>query len=142
MKFFRKQHINPIAIIQREKHLINEHYSFIECKSLNGGLYCYGKYQPTPESVTYHYRIKYIPTNRPVVTLTYPIIEYNDDIHMYPKDNSLCLYHSSDLLWDATCHLHDTIIPWTHEWFVFYELYLFTGKWLHPFVPHLRSEKK
>ena len=59
MKYFKKQHINPIAIIKIEAHLIKEHYSFIECKSLNGGLYCYGSFQPTQESNLYHYRIKY-----------------------------------------------------------------------------------
>ncbi len=69
MKFFKQQHINPVAIIHRETHLIKEHYSFIECKSLNGALYCYGKYQPTPESVTYHYRIKYIPTKKQLLQL-------------------------------------------------------------------------
>jgi hypothetical protein len=136
MQYFKKQQFNRAAIIQREAHLIKEHYSFIECKSLNGGLYCYGIYQPTPESDIYHYRIKYIPASRPVVTITNPHVLFNDDIHMYPSDNSLCLYHSTDLVWDVTCHLYDTIVPWTHEWFVFYELYLFTGKWIHPYVPH------
>ncbi len=142
MKFFKTQHINPIAIIQREIHLIKKHYAFIECKFRNGGLYCFGNFQPTPESDIYQYKITYLPTNRPVVTLKNPLIEYNDDIHMYPEDNSLCLYHSSDFVWNVKSHLHDTIIPWTHEWFVFYELYLFTGKWLHPFVPHKKGEKK
>lgn len=142
MKYFRTKHCNPIAIAEREAHLVMENYGFIICKIQNGGLYCYGNYQPTLESEIYHYRVKYIPSNRPVVTLTNPIIEYSDEIHMYPKDNSLCLYHSSDLVWNSTSHLHDTIIPWTHEWFVFYELYLFTGKWLHPAVPHKKDEKK
>lgn len=141
MNYFKKQHINPIAIAFREAKLIKEHYSFLECKVQNGGLYCYGKYQPSDESNTYLYRIKYIPDNRPVVKVVEPSIEYNDDIHMYPRDNSLCLYHSTDLVWNSSCHLHDTIIPWTHEWFVFYELYLLTGKWLHPFIPHKREDK-
>ncbi|MPM27564.1 hypothetical protein SDC9_74076 [bioreactor metagenome] len=141
MKYYTKQHINPIAIALREEKLVKNHYSFIECKIQKGGLYCYGKYQPTDDSKIYHYRIRYMPTSRPFVTVTDPIIEYNDDIHMFPKDNSLCLYHSSDLVWNSSCHLHNTIIPWTHEWFVFYELYLFTGKWLHPFVPHKKEEK-
>jgi len=142
MKYYKKPPINPIIIVQREANLIKKYYEFIDCKVQNGVLYCYGNYKPTPESIEYHYRIKYIPSNRPVVKLTEPIIEYNDEIHMYPNDNSLCLYHSSDLVWDSSCHLHDTIIPWTHEWFIFYELYLFTGKWLHPFVPHKKDDKK
>ena len=117
MKFFRKQHINPIAIIHRETRLIKEHYSFIECKSLNGGLYCYGRFQPTPDSLTYHYRIKYVPTKRPIVTLTNPTIEYNDDIHMYPK--TIHSVYTIALIWfGCNIPLHDTN-PWTHEWFVF-----------------------
>lgn len=140
--YYKKPPINPIIIVQREAKLVKKNYKFIDCKVQNGVLYCYGNYKPTPESTEYKYRIKYIPSNRPVVTLTKPIIEYNDEIHMFPKDNSLCLYHSSDLVWDSSCHLYDTIIPWTHEWFIFYELYLFTGKWLHPFVPHKKDDKK
>ncbi|MDX2246258.1 MAG: hypothetical protein SF052_05760 [Bacteroidia bacterium] len=141
MGFFKEQPINPMAIARREARLLNMHYSFLQCKVQNGGLYCYGSFQPTEESQVYSYRIKYIPADRPIVTVTNPIIPYNDDIHMYPKDRSLCLYHSSDLNWNETSHLYDTIIPWTHEWFVFYELYLFTGKWLHPFVPHKKEDK-
>jgi len=60
---------------------------------------------------------------------------------MYPKNNTLCLYHKSDLSWNINCHLFDTIIPWTHEWFVYYELYCITGNWEHPFVPHKIIEK-
>ncbi|MGZ3776280.1 MAG: hypothetical protein ACXVI9_01405, partial [Mucilaginibacter sp.] len=68
-------------------------------------------------------------------------IEYHDDIHMYYDDLSLCLYHKTDLTWDADCHLYDTIIPWTQEWFVFYELWKLTGEWLHPFVSHKKIKQ-
>jgi len=137
----RKKIVNPLVIIGREAALIKKHYSFIECRKNKGVLYCHGHYQPTSESADYQYRIKYDPVSRPVVTVIQPHIPYHDDIHMYPKNNSLCLYHKSDLKWDSDCHLYDTIIPWTHEWFVFYELYQFTGEWLHPFVPHLPKQK-
>jgi hypothetical protein len=142
MAFHKKYRPNPIAVINIEKKLIENHYDFLECKINRGTLYCYGNYQPTEESITYSYRIKYAPFNKPVVTVQDPIIEYNDDIHLYPKDNSLCLYHKSDLIWDTTYHLYDTIIPWTHEWFVFYELYQLTGEWYHPEVKHKKGEKK
>jgi hypothetical protein len=58
---------------------------------------------------------------------------------MYPSDNSLCLYHSKtdDLLWDPKKHnIFDTIIPWTQEWFTYYELYNITGVWEHPHIDH------
>lgn len=143
MKYFKKSKINPFAVISIEKSLIKKHYNFINCNVQRGALFCYGQFQPTEESITYQYRIKYAPPSKPVVHVKHPSIEYNDDIHMYPKDNSLCLYHKSDMTWNCSLHhLYDTIIPWTHEWFVFYELYRFTGKWLHPEVQHIKGDKK
>ena len=143
MKFQQKKKINPSAIIGREKSLIIKNYNHIECKVRSGVLYCYGLFQPTDESDVYSYRIKYKPYSRPVTTITSHKIEYNDDIHMFPKDNSLCLYHKTDMVWDSSHHhIYDTIIPWTHEWFVYYELYLLCGEWLHPFVSHKIGNKE
>jgi len=141
MKFQKKNSVNPISILGREKSLIKKNYEMIECKIQNGSLYCYGSYQPTENSITYSYRIKYDPTKSPKIYVTNPVIQYHDDIHMYPKDNCLCLYHKTDLVWSTEDHLFDTIIPWTHEWFLFYEIYLITGKWEHPFVDHKRTNK-
>lgn len=140
---FHKKHLpNPIVIVNVEKKLIEKYYGFLDCKINNGILYCYGNYKPTEESITYSYRIKYAPMSKPKVTVTNPLIAYNDDIHMY-NDTSLCLYYPEDMTWNCSSHhLYDTIIPWTHEWFVFYELYQFTGKWLHPEVLHKKGEKK
>ncbi|MFT7157843.1 MAG: hypothetical protein ACI8Q1_002867 [Parvicella sp.] len=142
MEFHRKQKSNPIVVANIEKKLIDKNYQFLECRIEKGILYCYGEYKPTSESTTYSYRIKYDPLDKPKVKVMKPVIAYNDDIHLYPKDNTLCLYHKTDLIWNTSCHLYDTIIPWTHEWFVFYELYQLTGKWLHPFVSHRKGNKK
>ncbi len=141
MKYFGNRITNPRVVLSREKALVSRYYSFIESKISGDLLYCYGHYQPTTESSVYKYKIKYEPPRRPIVTVSTPEIQYNDDIHMYPHDRSLCLYHKTDIVWDTTYHLHDTIIPWTHEWFVFYELYKIKGEWLHPFVPHRAHEK-
>lgn len=135
-KFHKSKTPNYIAVIGIEKSLISKHYNFLDCSQQGNTLYCYGQFQPTAYSVIYKYRIRYTPPSRPIVTLVDPKIAFNDDIHMYPKDNSLCLYHKSDLKWDTNYHLFDTIIPWTHEWFIYYELYLISGKWEHPFIPH------
>lgn len=140
-KYQPKQIVNYHAIVGKEKYLLQQNYDFLKCELQKGILYCYGKYQPTEYSISYQYRVKYDPTSSPKVTIRYPDIEFNDDIHMYPKDNSLCLYHKSDLVWNKSCHLYDTIIPWTHEWFVFYELYKISGAWEHPFVAHRKGEK-
>lgn len=142
MKYISSKKLNPGLIINREKSLISRHYEHITCTIKSGKLICKGQYQPTKESPVYEYRITYSPAQRPSVHVISPHIAYHDDIHMYPKDNSLCLYHKTDMIWDSnTSHLYDTIIPWTHEWFVFYELYQFSGKWFHPFVPHKPNEK-
>lgn len=136
MAHFKQKIANPNVTLGIERSLITRHYSFIRCIIRNGILYCYGHYQPTELSPTYNYRIKYHPDKVPVVIITSHKIEYDDDIHLYVDDNSLCLFHKTDLQWNRRCHLYDTIIPWTHEWFVFYELYQITGEWLHPYVPH------
>lgn len=142
MAFYKKYTPNPYVIVNYEKKLIEKHFDFLTCKIDKGVLYCYGDYQPTKESISYSYRIKYDPLKTPKVTVTNPVIPYNDDIHMYPQDNSLCLYYYEDLVWNYSHHLFDTIVPWTHEWFVFYELYHLTGKWQHPEVSHKKGEKK
>ena len=142
MAFHKKGRSKPIQVVSFEKSLIKKYYDFIECKIERSILYCDGKYQPTEESITYSYRIKYAPLGKPKVTVIDPVIKYNDDIHMYPKDNSLCLYYEKDLVWNTSHHLYDTIIPWTHEWFVFYELYQLKGEWYHPYVPHKEGDKK
>lgn len=142
MAFHKKYRPNPIALVNVEKRLIEKHYDFLDCKINKGVLYCYGICQPTEESITYSYRIKYAPLSKPKVTVTNPVIAYNDDIHMY-NDTSLCLYYPEDMTWNCSSHrLYDTIIPWTHEWFVFFELYQITGKWLHPEVRHKKDDKK
>src|SRR6476469_3557994 len=56
-------------------------------------------------------------------------------IHMY--DNGvLCLYKTAETPLKLSDNIHEKIIPWTAEWFVFYELYLMCGKWLEPEAPH------
>lgn len=131
---------SAVLVSSRERALLLKHYLFLKSEIKGGILYCYGTFQPTPFSNSYLYRIKYAPFSAPKVTITKPSIEYNDDIHMYPKDHSLCLYHKSDLVWNTSCHLYDTIVPWIHEWIVFYELYLISGKWEHPFIPHTQTK--
>lgn len=138
----KSQKMNTMAILGLEKSLIERNYTFLNCRIENGILYCYGSYQPSEFSVKYDYRIKYNGVSKPNVQIRSPKIKYDDNIHMYPNDNSLCLFHSSDLIWSSKSHLFNTIIPWMHEWFVFYEIYKITGKWEHPFVPHINGEKK
>ena len=125
----------------REKSRIESKYAFLKCviyQQKGKKMKCKGVVKPTEYSVDYTIRINCDGHNPPKVYVINPKIEYSDDIHLY-KDGSLCLYHEEkdSFYWDYKKHsIYDTIIPWTLEWFIFYELYLITGKWEHPFVSH------
>ncbi len=123
-------------ILNLEKHLLEKNYNFLQVKTANGVLTCKGYCQPSDYSPIYYYKVKFDPNKYPKVYVTNPIIEYHDDIHMYKDDKSLCLHYPKDFSWTSNSRLYNTIIPWTHEWFLFYELYQIEGKWLHPFVNH------
>jgi hypothetical protein len=140
----RVQNLSNKLILIREKKLIESHYEFLKCIIKQNKLFCTGKVKPTEYSKEYSIEIDYDGINSPKVYVLDPQIEYHDDIHMFPEENHLCLYHpeSDNFYWDYKKHnLYDTIIPWTLEWFVFYELYLITGKWEHPFKPHRQTKE-
>lgn len=46
------------------------------------------------------------------------------------KLSPLCLFDPRDDEWQPTMLLAETIVPWTCEWLVFYEIWSATGKWL------------
>ena len=134
--FIPKHRLNHAHLLRVEASLLKKHYDFLTTRIINGVLYVFGFCKPTELSVTYHYKIKYDPAKYPKVYAVDPEILYNEEIHMYSDDNRLCLYYPRDNSWNERSRLFDTIIPWTHKWFLFYELYLITGKWKHPFVDH------
>jgi hypothetical protein len=138
------QNLSLKVILIREKKLIESNYDFLKCTIKQNKLICKGIVKPTEYSKEYSIRIDYDSINSPKVYVIEPEIEYNDDIHIYPKEGNLCLYHpeTDDFCWDYRKHnIFDTIIPWALEWFVYYELFLITGKWEHPFVPHKSINK-
>ena len=55
--------------------------------------------------------------------------------HRY-RDGSLCLYLPGTGEWKRDMFLADTILPWTSEWLLHYELWLATSEWhgggIHP----------
>jgi hypothetical protein len=125
---------NNLAIVV-ERRLLKANFPFLRFAVKEGKLVCYGFCQPTDSSPVYHYRIEWIPGQSPRAFPVNPKIAYDDDIHMYTEGN-LCLYYPKDFIYDVKGHIHETIVPWVHEWFLFYELYLIKGKWLHPYVDH------
>jgi hypothetical protein len=119
-----------------ERKLLKKHFPFLSFQIKDGKLVCYGHFKPTEYSPIFYYKVEWIPGSSPKVFTIRPHIEYDDDIHMY-GDGSLCLYYPKDFIYDSkSSHIYETIIPWTHEWFLFYELYLIKGRWLHPYVEH------
>jgi hypothetical protein len=132
-------------VLIREKKFIESHYDFLKCTISNNKLICVGKVMPTEHSIEYTVKIVYGGMISPKVYVLEPEIEYNDEIHIFPKEKNLCLYHSEtdNFIWDYKKHnIFNTIIPWTLEWFIYYELYQISGKWEHPFVPHNSSNLK
>ena len=95
-----------------------------------------GKLQPTDVSPFYKIKLKYRHGDDPTVWVVDPAIPYESAIHMYATDNSLCLFDWREQPWKESYHLHDTIIPWTAEWLLYYEIYKITGKWLGRAASH------
>jgi hypothetical protein len=89
-----------------------------------------GKLRPTDLSPSYKIKLAYCYGDDPKVWVVDPEVPYESAIHMYASDNSLCLYDWRERPWKETHHLHDTIIPWTAEWLLYYEIYKMTGKWI------------
>jgi hypothetical protein len=119
-----------------EKHLLEAAYGFLTVKIVGCTLYATGWCRPSEYSIRYEYKLTFKIDSRPKVITLQPQITYNDDIHLYSSDNSLCLYYPRDFSFTSDSHLFNTIIPWTHEWYLYYELFLLKGKWLHPYVDH------
>ena len=56
-------------------------------------------------------------------------------VHIY-RNGTLCLYDPRERPWSNRDNLHETVIPWTAEWLVYYELFLISGEWHGPEAPH------
>lgn len=132
--------MNKVTILHgkliAEKKLIETNFPFIKCHITISKkcLTCVGVTRPT--NISYTYKIVYEYGKSPIVTLISPQILYHDDIHMYRSNNALCLFFPLDGSWTSEKRLYNTIVTWTHEWFVYYELYCISGKWEYPEVKH------
>ena len=129
-KFRPSNHNKDYPKLMTEINTIKNHYSNFDCKIKTDTLTCTGIIKPTEYSRDYYVKISYKLWGIPKIWIIDPVIEYNEDVHMYKDENNLCLYYHKENPWKDTYHIYDKIIPWTSEWLVFYELYLITGKWL------------
>jgi hypothetical protein len=93
---------------------------------------------PSSLSDTYRIRLEYSLEKSPKVVVEEPCLQERDGKkppHVY-REGSLCLYLPGAREWDDTMLLADTIVPWTSEWLLHYEIWLATGEWhgggVHP----------
>lgn len=88
-----------------------------------------GTLQPTPASRVYTVRITVTKTRYPRVDVIDPVLETRPGEslpHVFP-DGSLCLHLDHE--WSTDMLVVDTIVPWTAEWLINYEVWKATGEW-------------
>lgn len=115
--------------------LVQKHFPFFDCGLSHRRVECEGVITPSQGCANYLIKISYQRGGVPRVKIKDPQIIPSATIHMY-NDGTLCLYEPRETPWKSSYNLHETIIPWTAEWLVFYELFLLCGKWLGPEAPH------
>ena len=125
-----------------EKGLIESRFPCFQCNAISSGttrLECVGLIQPTEHSITYMLRLDYTVWGTPRMYVVSPEIIPTAQIHIY-REGNLCLFYPEETPWTHTLHISDTIVPWTAEWLVYYELFKITGKWLGKSALHDSEE--
>lgn len=97
--------------------------------------------QPTPVAKEYQIKMVYKHKQHPNVYVIKPKLDLFPKAtslpHVYSTEEQwLCLYYRRTKEWKSNMLLSKTVIPWTHEWLYFYELWLATGKWLGGGIEH------
>lgn len=135
----RPTHKSPsnYYLLVHEKTMLEANYDFLDCrfKAEKGKrlLVIFGHYNQT--GVDYSYKVVYDGCSPPKVWILSPNLVSNPP-HVY-KDNSLCLYYPKEQPWKyGRSSLYSHIIPWTHEWILYYEIWKITGVWEHPEINH------
>jgi hypothetical protein len=88
-----------------------------------------GRITPTPLSRSYEVRITYSLGSYPRVFIVDPPLEPNQGgilPHFY-REGTVCLHEAHE--WTSSLLIVDTIVPWTAEWLVHYELWKVDGHW-------------
>jgi hypothetical protein len=99
------------------------------------GLIWEGKLQPSGLSITYDIRIEYSMGKDPDIYVINPKpLSLAEDAkklpHTYDHDKQhLCLYHRRMNEWNECKMIAKTIVPWTSEWLLHYEIWVVTGTW-------------
>ncbi|PWU09496.1 MAG: hypothetical protein C5B50_27345 [Verrucomicrobia bacterium] len=123
-----------------EEALLRERFPFLHSRISGDSLRSRGRIRPTECSPEYRVEVNYRPWDSPAVRILEPKIEPETRLHFY-RNGTLCLYDWREQPWETKWHLADTIVPWTAEWLVFYEIYLLTGRWLGKSALHGEATK-
>lgn len=135
-----------VSAVHRRNHFILEmsrlkkYFPFLNCTLRGNQLTCRGTITPSDGCDTYKIKLVYIRGRTPKVYVIDPPIEPHPKYHIYDGGH-LCLYDPRESPWSPDMMVHETIIPWTAEWLVFYEIWKETGDWLGPEAPHEDGEK-
>ena len=89
-----------------------------------------GRLQPCELSRIYTVQVTYTRGRYPVTRILDPQLRATETgflPHTY-SDKSLCLHDVAQ--WAEHMLIVDTIVPWTAEWLLHYEVWLATGEWL------------
>lgn len=89
-----------------------------------------GVLEPSSMSRRYEVQILYRLGHHPDVRVLEPKLVPNADgilPHFYPDSRTLCLYDAGE--WGPHKFIAQTIVPWTSEWLLHYELWSVTGRW-------------
>lgn len=109
---------------------IQHHFPHAAGRIRRGELECTLTLQPSPASRTYTVRLTHHYGQHPEVHVLEPDLTLHDGArqlpHVYPGDQ-LCLYYGGE--WDESRLLARTVLPWTSEWLLHYELWRVTGTW-------------
>lgn len=122
-----------------EKSYIEKYFPFLQCTLRRKRLICHGSITPSEGCDTYKIRIEYQEGWTPRVYIVDPQIEPDPKYHIY-EEGHLCLSDYRESPWSSTMRIHETIIPWTAEWLIFYERWKLTGKWSGPEAKHGLSD--
>jgi hypothetical protein len=120
-----------------QKYLIEKHFPCFRCRLHKGILTCVGDITPSEHCNTYRIEIRLNRGDVPMVRILEPRIpsEIYRRVHIY-RNGTLCLFDPRERPWSNRDNLHETVIPWTAEWLVYYELFLISGEWHGPEAPH------
>jgi hypothetical protein len=139
----------PIRAVNLARQLVAIRSAIPEARGKinRGQLNCVVPIEPTPASQTYSALIQYRHWKPPRVHIVEPTLALHSDAtllpHVYPG-NELCLFYPGE--WQHNMLLAATILPWTAEWLLHYEIWLATGEWTgggcHPTRTHRTSRSR